>query len=193
VVSINEQGEVRYPAVPSSGHILKTLSRLAGGRMLRPPFPLPSLSPGGRDPPTVPVNDSLDEHADWLRGSEFRQLTVSKTVADEIPPEFTRSRLAARREGAVASYRDSRRRDSVHIVEYPDRWELHVDRYNPRREPLGHVLVDAPEQTAAAVGEALGLDHVLGLGRRVGRAAGARLEREAVDEGDADSGSDTDE
>jgi hypothetical protein len=144
--------------------------------MLRPPFPLPGLSFGRRDPPTVPVNDSLDEYADWLRGSDFRQLTVSKTVADEVPPEFTRSRLAARREGAVASYRDSRRRDSVHIVEYPDRWELHVDRYNPRREPLGHVLVDAPEQTAAAVGEALGLDRALGLGRRVGRAAGARLE-----------------
>ncbi|WP_254823425.1 hypothetical protein [Haloglomus halophilum] len=156
--------------------------------MLRPPFPLPLPSLGRRDPPAVPVNDSLDEYADWLRGSRLRRLTVSKTVVDEVPDEFTRTRLAAVREDALASYRDGRRRDSVHVVEYPDRWELHIDRYNPRYEPLGHVLVDAPEQTAEAVGEALGLDRVLGFGRRVGRVAGAA--RENGDDTDVDADSD---
>lgn len=140
--------------------------------MLRPPFPLPVPSIGRRDPPAVPVNDSLDEYADWLRGSTLRRLSVSKRVVDEVPEAFTPTRLSAPREGALASYRDDRRRDSVHIIEYPDRWEFHVDRYNPRYEPVGHVLVDAPEQTIEAVGETLGLDRVLGFGRRVGRVAG---------------------
>jgi hypothetical protein len=140
--------------------------------MLRPPFPLPIPSFGRRDPPSVPVNDSLDEYADWLRGSRLRRLTVSKAVVDEVPESFSRSRLAAHREDAVASYRDSRRRDSVHVVEYPDRWVLHVDRYNPRYEPVGHVLVDAPEQTAQAVAGAFGLDRLLGLRERVGRVMG---------------------
>lgn len=152
--------------------------------MLRPPFPLPLPRLGRRDPPAVPVNDSLDEYADWLRGSTLRRLTISKSVVDEVPDEFTRTRLAAAREDAVASYRDGRRRDSVHVVEYPDRWELHVDRYNPRYEPIGHVLVDAPEQTAEAVGEALGLDRMLGFGRRVGRVAGAARDVATSDDGD---------
>ncbi len=156
--------------------------------MLRPPFPLPLPRLGRRGPPTVPVNDSLDEYADWLRGSRLRRLTVSKSVVDEVPDEFTRTRLAAVREDAVASYRDGRRRDSVHVVEYPDRWELHIDRFNPRYEPVGHVLVDAPEQTAEAVGEALGLDRVLGFGRRVGRRAAAT--RGDGDDADIDADSD---
>jgi hypothetical protein len=137
--------------------------------MMRPPFPLPVPSFGRRDPPSVPVNDSLDEYADWLRGSRLRRLTISKSVVDEVPESFSRSRLTARREDAVASYRDSRRRDSVHVVEYPDRWELHIDRYNPRYEPVGHVLVDAPEQTAQAVLGSLGLDRLPGLRKRIGR------------------------
>lgn len=156
--------------------------------MLRPPFPLPMPRLGRRDPPAVPVNDSLDEYADWLRGSTLRRLTVSKRVVDEVPDEFTRTRLAAAREGAVASYRDGRRRDSVHVVEYPDRWELHIDRFNPRYEPVGHVLVDAPEQTAEAVGEALGLDRLFGAGRRVGRVA--RVARDGADADEGEDGSD---
>jgi hypothetical protein len=162
--------------------------------MLRPPFPLPLPRLGRRDPPAVPVNDSLDEYADWLRGSTLRRLTVSKSVVDEVPDAFTRTRLAAARDDAVASYRDGRRRDSVHVVEYPDRWELHIDRFNPRYEPVGHVLVDAPEQTAEAVGEALGLDRLFGAGRRVGRVAG--VARDGADtDGDeaANDGADADE
>lgn len=144
--------------------------------MLRPPFPLPVPSFGRRDPPSVPVNDSLDEYADWLRGSRLRRLTVAKSVVDEVPDSFSRTRLAARREDAIASYRDNRRRDSVHVVEYPDRWELHIDRYNPRYEPVGHVLVDAPEQTAQAVLGSLGLDRLPGLRERIGRVTGERSE-----------------
>jgi hypothetical protein len=33
-------------------------------RMLRSPFPFPVPGFGRRDPPAVPVNDSLDEYAD---------------------------------------------------------------------------------------------------------------------------------
>jgi hypothetical protein len=132
-------------------------------------LPLPRLFGRRRDPPSVPVNDSLGEYVDWLRGSSLRRLNVSKSVSGDVPDEFTRTRLASRPEGAIASYRDRRRRDSVHIVEYPDRWEIHVDRFNPRYEPLGHVLVDAPEQTTRDVTSLCGLDELFGLGRRVAR------------------------
>jgi hypothetical protein len=121
-------------------------------------LPLPRLR-SRPDAPTptepLPGRNSLAAHVEWFRDSDLRYLTVPKRLAPELPDEFSRSRLAVRREGAVASYRDDRRTDSVHVVEYPDRWELHVDRFNPRYLPLLHVAVDAPEQTAEAVESAV--------------------------------------
>lgn len=152
-------------------------------------LPLPRLRSRPDSPaPTgsLPGRQSMADHVDWFRESDLRYMTVPKRLAPELPEEFSQSRLAVRREGARASYRDDRRTDSVHVVEYPDRWELHIDRFNPRYLPLLHVAVDAPEQTAEALESAmnpLGLPVLPG-----GRGARVRPLRRRM--GDDDDGAD---
>ena len=36
----------------------------------------------------------------------------------------------------------------VHAVEYRDRYELHLDRYDPGKKPLEHLLYDSPKYAA---------------------------------------------
>ncbi len=53
-------------------------------------------------------------------------------------------------EGARKQYRYS----NLHIREYDDKYTLHVDRFDPRQEPIKHLLFDAPE---VLIGTALGI------------------------------------
>ncbi len=32
----------------------------------------------------------------------------------------------------------------VHVVEFIDRYEIHIDRYDPYKKPLEHLIVDSP-------------------------------------------------
>ena len=46
--------------------------------------------------------------------------------------------------GAIRQYRDRRRRDSLHVLEYEDRFEVHLERFNPIYHPIEHLIYDAP-------------------------------------------------
>jgi len=46
------------------------------------------------------------------------------------------------KEGAIRQYRYG---DGLHIREYEDEFVIHVDKYDPRREPLKHLIFDSPE------------------------------------------------
>ncbi|MFN4336539.1 MAG: hypothetical protein ACK4FV_03020 [Candidatus Nitrosocaldus sp.] len=59
--------------------------------------------------------------------------------------------------GAKKQYRYG----NLHIREYEDRYVVHVDRVDPRRDPLMHILLDAPELMVAS---ALGIYSGLRLG-----------------------------
>ncbi|HEY8140697.1 MAG TPA: hypothetical protein VIE86_06405 [Nitrososphaera sp.] len=50
---------------------------------------------------------------------------------------------------------------NLHIRDYDTHYTVHMDRIDPMRNPLGHLLVDAPEYLAGAAAAAL-------VGRRVG-------------------------
>ena len=43
---------------------------------------------------------------------------------------------------------------NLHIREYPDKFLVHTDRVDPREDPLGHLIRDAPE---ILIGMACGL------------------------------------
>ncbi|MEM4277532.1 MAG: hypothetical protein QXG53_00325, partial [Candidatus Nitrosocaldus sp.] len=62
--------------------------------------------------------------------------------------------------GAKKQYRYG----NLHIREYEDRYVVHVDRVDPRRDPLMHVLLDAPELMIAS---ALGIYSGVRLGSRM--------------------------
>jgi hypothetical protein len=61
------------------------------------------------------------------------------------------------KKGAKRQYRYG----NLHIRDYDNHYSVHVDRVNPVSDPLGHLLVDAPEYLAAATA-------ALVVGRRLG-------------------------
>ena len=66
----------------------------------------------------------------------------------EVPREACRSVLEAAEEtwlGQANGAKRQYRHGNLHIREYGDRCLVHADRVDPRRDPLGHLLHDAPE------------------------------------------------
>ncbi len=53
-------------------------------------------------------------------------------------------------EGSRKQYRYG----NLHIREYDDKYVVHVDRFDPRKEPIRHLVYDAPE---VLIGTAIGL------------------------------------
>ena len=88
----------------------------------------------------------------------------------EVPKEACRSVLEAAEETLLGQANGAKRQyrhGNLHIREYEDRCLVHADRVDPRKDPLGHLLHDAPEILA-------------GLGCAVlGGVAGARAARKA--------------
>ena len=39
----------------------------------------------------------------------------------------------------------------LHIREYKDYYIVHMDKVDPRKDPMGHLLIDAPEYLAATI------------------------------------------
>jgi len=54
--------------------------------------------------------------------------------------------------GALRQYR----KENLHIREYADKFLVHEDRVDPRADPLGHLIYDAPEVLAGIAGAILG-------------------------------------
>jgi hypothetical protein len=61
------------------------------------------------------------------------------------------------RKGARSQYRYG----TLHIRDYGSHYSVHLERVDPMRNPLGHLLVDAPEYLAAATAALI-------VGRRLG-------------------------
>lgn len=60
---------------------------------------------------------------------------------------------------------------NLHVREYEDRYVVHVDRVDPRKDPLMHIVLDAPELIIAS---ALGIYAGVKLGNRVHKATGSK-------------------
>jgi hypothetical protein len=73
---------------------------------------------------------------------EDGNLLVPKMIRPII--EYDETRLGASK-GAIRQYRHQ----NLHVREYPDHYSVHIDRIDPRTDPLGHLLVDAPEYLTA--------------------------------------------
>ncbi|MEO9320201.1 MAG: hypothetical protein ABI361_05970 [Nitrososphaera sp.] len=70
-------------------------------------------------------------------------ITVPKSVRPLVDlPES----LLGNKKGALRQFRQGR----LHILEYEDRYSVHMDRVNPEQSPLGHLALDAPEYLAGA-------------------------------------------
>lgn len=76
--------------------------------------------------------------------------------------------------GATKQYRYGR----LHIRDYDSYYTVHVDKVDPRKDALGHLLSDAPEYLAGAAAAAY-------VGRKVGSAVYDKRKKEGKNANDA--------
>ena len=74
------------------------------------------------------------------------------------------------KKGAKRQYRYG----NLHIRDYGSHYTVHSDKVDPCSNPLGHLLVDAPEYLAAAAAGVI-------VGRQAGKAVYARRKGRSVD------------
>lgn len=66
----------------------------------------------------------------------------------EVPKEIRPFMLEEAEETKLGQKKDSNKQyryGNLHIREYDDKYLLHTDKVDPRENPLGHLLFDAPE------------------------------------------------
>jgi len=59
----------------------------------------------------------------------------------EFMLEKAEETILGQKNGADKQYRYG----NLHIREYPDKFLVHIDRVDPREDPMGHLIHDAPE------------------------------------------------
>ena len=59
----------------------------------------------------------------------------------EFMPEGAKETFLGQKNGAGKQYRYG----NLHIREYDDKFLVHMDRVDPRKDPVGHLIHDAPE------------------------------------------------
>ena len=95
------------------------------------------------------------------------EIVVPKDVREFMPAWAEPTALGDPR-GAARQYRYG----NLHIREYAGHYAVHADRADPRRDPVGHLIHDAPEVLAGlAAGLAAGPAAYMGL-RKAGRGRG---------------------
>ncbi len=98
-------------------------------------------------------------------------IIVPKAVRPIIDLEET---ALGSKKGAKRQYRYG----NLHIRDYDTHYTVHMDRVNPLTNPLGHLLVDAPEYLAGAAAAII-------VGRRVGAAVYSKRKKEGKSAKDA--------
>ncbi len=68
------------------------------------------------------------------------EIEVPKEIRPFMLEEAEETKLG-QKNGADKQYRYG----NLHIREYDDKYLIHVDKIDPRKDPLGHLMVDAPE------------------------------------------------
>ncbi|RMF29369.1 MAG: hypothetical protein D6752_06125 [Candidatus Nitrosothermus koennekii] len=77
-------------------------------------------------------------------------IEVPKEVRPIMLEDAEETRLGDKR-GAKKQYRYG----NLHIREYDDKYTVHMDKVDPRKDPLGHLIHDAPE-VLIGLGAAIG-------------------------------------
>ena len=85
-------------------------------------------------------------------------IEVPKDVRPIMLDDAKETRLGDK-QGAKKQYRYG----NLHMREYDDKYTVHMDRVDPRKDPLGHIIHDAPE---VLVGVATAIGFGLKLSKR---------------------------
>jgi hypothetical protein len=106
---------------------------------------------------------------------EFVDIDGNIIVPKAVRPivDLKQTALGGKR-GAKRQYRYG----NLHIRDYDTHYTVHMDRVDPLKNPLGHLLVDAPEYLAGAAAAVI-------VGRRVGAAVYSKRKKEGKSTRDA--------
>jgi hypothetical protein len=77
----------------------------------------------------------------------------------EIPKDVRPIMLEGAEETALGQKNGAKRQyryGNLHIREHDDKYLVHMDRVDPRKSPLGHLFLDAPEVLVGLTGAAIG-------------------------------------
>lgn len=69
-----------------------------------------------------------------------KEIEVPKEIREFLPQEAKETFLG-QKNGAKKQYRYG----NLHIREYDNKYLVHMDKVDPRKDPLGHLFADAPE------------------------------------------------
>lgn len=90
-----------------------------------------------------------------LKNRRFGEnITISKRIVKNVPQECEETILG----DFNGAYRQYRCDPNIHILEYTDKFLIHKDRFDPRRDPFAHHIYDSPEiLLALGIGSTLGI------------------------------------
>ncbi len=77
----------------------------------------------------------------------------------EVPKHLREFMLGGAKETKLGDKKGAKKQyryGNLHIREYDDKFTVHLDKVDPRKNPLGHLLVDAPEVLVGLAGAAIG-------------------------------------
>ena len=92
-------------------------------------------------------------------------IIVPKSVRPTIDYEVTH---LGNKKGARQQFRHK----NLHIRDYGDYYTVHIDNIDPRKDPLGHLIIDAPEFL-------VGIMSAVSIGKLIGPAVGKSKRLEA--------------
>jgi len=100
----------------------------------------------------------------------------------EVPKEIRPFMLEEAEETKLGQKKDANmqyRYGNLHIREYDDKYLLHMDKIDPRKNPLGHLVFDAPEVLVGLATAAFGgrniASHVYKMQKNSNEARGISL------------------
>ncbi|KLK88065.1 hypothetical protein SZ63_03070 [Methanoculleus sediminis] len=83
---------------------------------------------------------TLESYLDALHQGVFQVIVPKALVTEPLEPAWKRSAINVPSPGTIASYR----RGQYHAHETGSEYRVHMDRYDPERNPLMHLIDDAP-------------------------------------------------
>ncbi len=82
----------------------------------------------------------LDDFLEPLSQGIWEVAIPKVTVTEPLDTGWVQSRINVPSPGTIASYRKGR----YHVHETKTEWRVHLDRYDPKKNPLLHLIDDAP-------------------------------------------------
>lgn len=94
----------------------------------------------------------------------------------EVPKEIREFMLDSAEETKLGQQNGAKKQyryGNLHIREYEDKFLVHVDKFDPRIEPLRHLVFDAPEVLVGLASAVIGGSQIAKISKRYSKQHGA--------------------